>query len=94
MSTYAFLFISQTNKKTVEEAERGSSLGLPPAVAQGSPLHPFSISGFTAPGGPAQLKGVFAGWYLDVIALLKPLCCSRVVPYGTLDHMCKRSPSK
>ncbi|CAJ1367584.1 unnamed protein product [Effrenium voratum] len=38
---------------------------------EGSPLHPFSISGFTAPGGPAQLKGVFAGWYLDVIALLK-----------------------
>jgi len=35
------------------------------------PLHPFSISGFEAPGGPAQMKGVFTGWFIDVIHLIK-----------------------
>lgn len=35
------------------------------------PLSPFSIAGFTTPGGPAQLKGVFTGWFVDVIHLIK-----------------------
>jgi len=35
------------------------------------PMTPFSVAGFSKPGGPAQLKGVFAGWFVDVIALIK-----------------------
>jgi len=35
------------------------------------PLSPFSISGFANPGGPAQMKGVFTGWFIDVIHLIK-----------------------
>ncbi|CAK9051299.1 unnamed protein product [Durusdinium trenchii] len=39
------------------------------------PLSSFSIAGFTTPGGPAQLKGVFTGWFVDVIHLIKSLGC-------------------
>ncbi|OLQ01024.1 hypothetical protein AK812_SmicGene16255 [Symbiodinium microadriaticum] len=38
---------------------------------EASPMTPFSVAGFSKPGGPAQLKGVFAGWFVDVIALIK-----------------------
>lgn len=50
------------------------SLGAPPLLTrEACPLHPFSISGFEAPGGPAQMKGVFTGWFIDVIHLIKLL---------------------
>ncbi|CAE7654141.1 unnamed protein product [Symbiodinium sp. CCMP2592] len=35
------------------------------------PMTPFSIAGFSKPGGPAQRKGVFVGWFVDVIALMQ-----------------------
>ncbi|CAE7273357.1 unnamed protein product [Symbiodinium pilosum] len=38
---------------------------------EASPMTPFSVEGFSKPGGPAQLKGVFAGWFVDVMALIK-----------------------
>ena len=59
------------------------SMSTVPTVAfQACPLSPFSISGFANPGGPAQMKGVFTGWFIDVIHLIKQLgrwlsCCQR-----------------
>ena len=48
-------------------------------------------------GGPAQLKGVFAGWFVDVIALIKfrvPVqLLSSILANGVIDPSVQASPA-
>ncbi|CAE7037441.1 unnamed protein product [Symbiodinium natans] len=60
---------------------------------EASPMTPFSVAGFSKPGGPAQLKGVYAGWFVDVMALIKLLAFYEVVSQTIKQDLLKKFKS-